>query len=87
MQLQHPLYIRALSHCINAYYLVLRVCNRRGLMEVKKLVEAWVGLLAPGEKGVVYCTSYVKCKALARLMGCYYYHGDLNEGGDVHFLA
>ncbi|PON19994.1 hypothetical protein TGAM01_v211133 [Trichoderma gamsii] len=87
MQLQHPLYIRASSHRANSHYSVLRVRNGRGPMEVKKLVEARVGLLAPGEKGVVYCTSHAKCKALALLMGCHYYHGDPNEGGDAHFLA
>ncbi|RFU71790.1 recq family helicase, partial [Trichoderma arundinaceum] len=87
MQLQHPLYIRASSHRTSAHYSVLRVRNGRGPMEVKKLVEARVGLLAPGEKGVVYCTSHAKCKALARLMDCHYYHGDPNEGGDAHFLA
>lgn len=88
MQLQHPLYIRASSHRTNAYYSVLRVRNGRGPMEVKRLVEARVGSSVPGEKGVVYCKSHAKCKALARLMDCHYYHGDPNEGGDdAHFLA
>ncbi|KAH6972646.1 P-loop containing nucleoside triphosphate hydrolase protein [Ilyonectria destructans] len=42
--------------------------------------------LAPGEKGVVYCTSHAKCKALARLLDCHYYHGN-PEDSDAHFLA
>ncbi|KAL6689612.1 P-loop containing nucleoside triphosphate hydrolase protein [Trichoderma pleuroticola] len=69
MQLQHPLYIRALSHRTNAHYSVLRVRNRRGPMEVKKLVKARVGLLAPGEKGVVYCMSYRESGFQAWLRG------------------
>jgi superfamily II DNA helicase RecQ len=86
MQLQNPLYIRASSHRVNAQYSVLRVRNGRGPMEVKKLVEARLGDLAPGEKGVIYCTSHAKCKALARQLGCHYYHGNPRDG-DAHFLA
>jgi superfamily II DNA helicase RecQ len=86
MQLQNPLYIRASSHCVNVSYSVLRVHNRRGLIEAKKLVNARLGSLAPGEKGVIYCTSHAKCKALARQLGCYYYHRNPKDS-DAHFLA
>jgi superfamily II DNA helicase RecQ len=65
IQLQNPLYIRASSHRVNVKYLVLRVRNRQGLLEAKKLIDAWLGSLALGEKGVVYCNSYTKCKVLA----------------------
>jgi uncharacterized protein YeaO (DUF488 family) len=43
---------------------VLRVYNKRGLIKVKKLVDAWLKSLAPKEKGVIYYTSYIKYKAL-----------------------
>ncbi|KAH8591172.1 P-loop containing nucleoside triphosphate hydrolase protein [Bisporella sp. PMI_857] len=86
MQLQNPRYIRASSHRVNAYYSVLRVRNGRGPMEAKKLVDARLGHLATGEKGVVYCTSHAKCKALARQLGCHYYHGNPADS-DAHFLA
>jgi len=65
---------------------VLRVRNGRGLIEAKKLVNARLRNLAPGEKGVIYCTSHAKCKALARQLGYYYYHGNPKDG-DAHFLA
>ena len=55
-------------------------------MEAKKLVDARLGSLAPGEKGVIYCTSHAKCKALARQLGCHYYHGNPKDS-DAHFLA
>jgi superfamily II DNA helicase RecQ len=86
MQLQNPLYIRASSHRVKAQYSVLRVRNGRGPMEAKKLVDARLGSLAPGEKGVIYCTSHAKCKALARQLGCHYYHGNPKDS-DAHFLA
>jgi superfamily II DNA helicase RecQ len=86
MQLQNPLYIRAASHRVNVGYSVLRVRNGRGPLEVKKLVDARLGSLAPGEKGVVYCTSHAKCRVLARQLGCHYYHGN-PEDGNAHFLA
>jgi hypothetical protein len=44
---------------------MLRVYNRRGLIEAKKLVNAWLKSLVLGEKGVIYYTSYTKYKALA----------------------
>jgi superfamily II DNA helicase RecQ len=86
MQLQNPLYIRASSHRVNVKYSVLRVRNGRGPMEVRKLVDARLGNLTVGEKGVVYCTSHAKCKVLARQLGCHYYHGDPKDS-NTHFLA
>jgi hypothetical protein len=86
MQLQNPIYIRASSHRVNVQYSVLRVRNGRGPMEAKKLVDARLGSLASGEKGVIYCTSYAKCKVLARQLGCHYYHGNPKDS-DAHFLA
>jgi superfamily II DNA helicase RecQ len=86
MQLQNPLYIRASSHRVNVQYSVLRVRNGQGIMKVKKLVEARLGSLTPGEKGVVYCTSHAKCRALARQLGCHHYHGT-PEDCDTHFVA
>lgn len=86
MQLQNPLYIRASSHRVNVQYSVLRVRSGRGPMEAKKLVDARLGSLAPGEKGVIYCTSHAKCKVLARQLGCHYYHGNPKDS-DAHFLA
>ncbi|RYP21174.1 hypothetical protein DL767_009320 [Monosporascus sp. MG133] len=86
VQLQNPLYIRASSHHISTRYSVVNVRNGRGLMEATRLVEAKTRLLAPGDKGVVYCASRAKCKALARLTGCHYYHGEPNEP-DAHFVA
>jgi superfamily II DNA helicase RecQ len=86
MQLQSPLYIRASSHRVNVTYSVLQVWNVRGPMEAKKLVEARLRNLAPGKKGVIYCTSHAKCKVLARQLGCHYYHGNPQDS-DAHFLA
>ena len=43
-------------------------------MKAKKLVNARLRSLALREKGVIYYISYAKCKALARQLGCYYYH-------------
>ena len=86
MHLQRPLYIRASSHRINTKYSVVRVGNGRGPMEVRRLVERELPLLAPGEKGIVYCRSHALCKALARLLKCHYYHSDPNDG-DAHYLA
>jgi hypothetical protein len=86
MQLQNPLYIRASSHRVKAQYSVLRVRNGRGPIEAKKLVNARLGSLAPREKGVIYYTSYAKCKALARQLGCHYYHGNPKDS-DAHFLT
>jgi superfamily II DNA helicase RecQ len=91
MQLQNPLYIRASSHRVNVEYSVLRVRNGRGPMETKRLADARLGLKTTtttksGGKGIVYCASHSKCKALARLLGCHYYHGT-PEDGDAHFLA
>jgi hypothetical protein len=40
MQLQNPLYIQASSHRLNMRYAVFRVYNGRGVMEVKRQVEA-----------------------------------------------
>jgi superfamily II DNA helicase RecQ len=75
MQLQNPLYIRASSHRLSVQYSVIRVKNGRRIAKVEKLVTSrWQGM-AKDEKGVVYCTSHAKCKALAQQLGCHYYHG------------
>jgi superfamily II DNA helicase RecQ len=84
--LQNPFYIRASSHHVNVKYLVIRVRNGQGPIEAKKLIGARLGSLAPGEKGVVYCTSHAKCKVLARQLNCHYYHGN-PEDSSAHFLA
>ena len=55
-------------------------------MEVKKLVDARLESLALRKKGVIYCTSHAKYKALARQLGYYYYHRN-PEDSDAHFLA
>ncbi|KFZ18502.1 hypothetical protein V501_01170 [Pseudogymnoascus sp. VKM F-4519 (FW-2642)] len=86
MQLQSPLYIRASSHRVNVEYSVVRVKNGRGATEVQKLVESRVAGLAPGEKGVIYCNSHMKCKVLAQRLGCHYYHGN-PEDSNAHFIA
>ncbi|KFY66180.1 hypothetical protein V496_02146 [Pseudogymnoascus sp. VKM F-4515 (FW-2607)] len=86
MQLQNPLYIRASSHRVNVEYSVVRVKNGRGATEVQKLVESRVAGLAPGEKGVIYCNSHMKCKVLAQRLGCHYYHGN-PEDSNAHFVA
>ena len=82
-----PLYIRASSHRTNARYSVVRVRNGRGPRAVRRLVDTGPGSsLGPGEKGIVYCLSHAKCKAMARLLGCHYYHGASGDA-DAHFLA
>ncbi|KAL2211177.1 P-loop containing nucleoside triphosphate hydrolase protein, partial [Sarocladium strictum] len=86
IQLQNPLYIRALSHRLNVQYSVVRVKNSRGIAKVKKLVLSHRQDLAKGEKGVVYCASHAKCKALAQQLGCHYYHG-LPSDSNAHFFA
>ncbi|KAJ4175931.1 hypothetical protein NW767_015620 [Fusarium falciforme] len=86
MQLQAPLYIRASSHRLNVRYSVLRVRNGRGVMEVKKLVDARLPRLSLGEKGVIYCTSHAKCRALARQLGCHYYHAQRDDS-HAQFIA
>lgn len=86
MQLQNPLYIRASSHRLNVRYAVLRVRNGRGVMEVKRRVEARLPDLSAGEKGIIYCTSQAKCKALARQLDCHYYHA-LRDDSDSQFIA
>ncbi|KAG8664903.1 uncharacterized protein FPOAC1_012880 [Fusarium poae] len=86
MQLQAPLYVRASSHRLNVRYSVCRVRNGRGVMEVKKLVDSRLQHLSPGEKGVIYCTSHAKCKALALQLGCHYYHAQ-RDNTDAHFIA
>jgi len=86
MQLQNPLYIRASSHRLNVRYAVLRVRNGRGVMEVKRRVEARLPDLSAGEKGIIYCTSQAKCKALARQLDCHYYHA-LRDDSDLQFIA
>jgi superfamily II DNA helicase RecQ len=68
VQLQNPLYVRASSHRVNVEYSVVRVKNGRGAIEVRKLVDSRV---APGEKGVIYCNSHMKCKVLAQRLGCH----------------
>ena len=55
-------------------------------MEAKKLVDARLGSLVPGEKGVIYYTSYAKCKVLAQQLSCYYYYGNPKDN-DAYFLA
>ncbi|RGP59552.1 recq family [Fusarium longipes] len=86
MQLQNPLYIRASSHRLNVRYAVLRVRNGRGVMEVKRRVAARLPDLSAGEKGIIYCTSQAKCKALALQLGCHYYHA-LRDNSDSQFIA
>ena len=86
MLLQNPLYIRASSHRVNVEYSVVRVKNGRGATEVQKLVESRVAGFAPGEKGVIYCNSHMKCKVLAQRLGCHYYHGN-PEDSNAHFVA
>ncbi|KAH7199084.1 P-loop containing nucleoside triphosphate hydrolase protein, partial [Fusarium flagelliforme] len=86
MQLQAPLYVRASSHRLNVRYSVFRVRNGRGVIEVKKLVDGRLQHLSPGEKGVIYCTSHAKYKALARQLGCHYYHAQ-RDNTDAHFIA
>lgn len=86
MYLQSPLYIRASSHRVNARYAVLRIRNGRGIAEVKTLMDSRLEQLEPGEKGVIYCTSHAKCRALARYLDCHYYHSK-PEDCDTHFLA
>jgi superfamily II DNA helicase RecQ len=55
-------------------------------MEAKKLIDTRLRSLAPGEKGVIYCTSHTKCKTLAQQLGYHYYHGNPKDS-DIHFLA
>jgi superfamily II DNA helicase RecQ len=86
MHLQEVRYIRASSHKTNTKYSVARVGNGRGLLEVSKLVREGVSSAKADEKGVIYCGSRAKCKAMARLLGCHYYHGE-PEDFDAHFHA
>jgi hypothetical protein len=55
-------------------------------MEAKKLVDTRLKSLVLKEKGVIYCTSYAKYKALARQLRCHYYYRNLKDG-DTYFLA
>ena len=55
-------------------------------MEARKLVDTRLGSLAPGEKGVIYCISHAKYKALARQLGCHYYYRNPKDS-NIHFLA
>jgi superfamily II DNA helicase RecQ len=55
-------------------------------MEARKLVDTWLRSLALGEKGVIYYTSYAKCKTLARTLRYHYYHKNPKDN-DTHFLA
>ena len=93
MLLQNPLYIRASSHRVNARYAVRRVKTGQGIMEVKRLVQALQqggndngNKPVPVKKGVIYCLSHAKCRALARQLGCHYYHA-LREDSDSQFAA
>ncbi|KAL2212894.1 hypothetical protein CC79DRAFT_1326816, partial [Sarocladium strictum] len=86
MQLQNPLYIRASSHRLNVRYSVVRVKNGRGIAKIKKLVLSRQQDLTKGEKGVIYCASHAKCKALAQQLGCHYYYG-LPSDSNAHFFA
>jgi hypothetical protein len=65
---------------------MFRVRNGRGFIEARKLVDAWLRSLALGEKGMIYCTSYAKYKALAWTLRCYYYYGNLKDS-DTYFFA
>jgi hypothetical protein len=65
---------------------MLRVRNGQGLIEARKLVDAWLRSLALREKGVIYCTSYAKYKALAWTLKCHYYYRNLKDS-DTYFLA
>ena len=60
--------------------------NGRGATEVQKLVESRVAGLAPGEKGVIYCNSHMKCKVLAQRLGCLHYHGNPADS-NAHSVA
>ncbi|KAL2208332.1 P-loop containing nucleoside triphosphate hydrolase protein, partial [Sarocladium strictum] len=82
----NPLYIRALSHRLNVQYSIIRVKNGRGIAKVKKLVLSRQQDLTKGEKGVVYCASHAKCKALAQQLGYHYYHG-LPSDSNAYFFA
>jgi hypothetical protein len=86
MHLQEARYIRAPSHRTNTKYCVLRIGNGRWPMEVRRMVQKRVGSAKTGEKGVIYCGSREKCKVMAKLLGCHYYHGE-REAFDAHFLA
>jgi hypothetical protein len=86
MQLQNPLYIRASSYRVNVHYSIFRVRNGRGLIEARKLVDTRLRSLALREKGVIYCISYTKYKALARTLRCHYYYRNLKDN-DTYFLA
>ncbi|KAG7406728.1 putative ATP-dependent DNA helicase Q1 [Fusarium oxysporum f. sp. rapae] len=86
MQLQNPLYIRASSHRLNVQYAILRVHNRQGVIEVKRRVEARLPDLSAREKGIIYCTSQAKYKALAHQLDCHYYHA-LRDDSDSQFIA
>ncbi|KAH7110378.1 recQ family helicase [Dactylonectria estremocensis] len=81
MQLRNPIYIRTSSYRIQVRYSVLRVQNGRGIMKVKALVNAQLGGLSPEEKGVIYCISHAKCRALAQQLRYHYYYGRPEEYG------
>lgn len=62
-------------------------------MEIKRLVDAWLqggrdnaNKSVPVKKGVIYCLSHARCKALARQLGCHYYHA-LREDSSSQFTA
>lgn len=80
MLLQSPLYIRSSSHRPNVQYSVVRVRNGRGIIEVKKMVQARIEHLSPGQKGMIYCTTHAKCRAVALQTGYPYYHSQPNNG-------
>lgn len=65
---------------------MVQVKNRQGATEVQKLVESRVAGFTPGEKGVIYCNSYMKCKVLAQRLGCHYYHSKPADS-NAHFIA
>lgn len=86
MHLRNPIYIRASCHRLNIEYSVKRIKNGHGPMEAKKLLDARRKVLKPGQKGIVYCISHAKCKALARHLQCHYYHG-VPDSCSAHFMA
>jgi superfamily II DNA helicase RecQ len=93
MLLQNPIYIRASSHRLNVQFQVYKVRSGRGITEVKQRVAARARTLKAGEKGIIFCCSYISCKAVAKQLNCYYYHGKADastgedEAGEAAFLA
>jgi superfamily II DNA helicase RecQ len=86
LHLHDPLYIRASSHRINTQYSVDRVKSGQGVMMIKRHVVIRAKTMAPGEKGIIYCSSKAKCKALAGQIKCHYYHSASHDQ-EAEFFA